>query len=186
MVMNTSVQYEKAVATCKDIFIKKMQDYGTAWRVLRVSSITDQIFIKAQRVRSIEDKGAQRVAEGVVPEYIGIVNYAVIALIQIELGAGEELEMPSSKVTAYYDKIVKEAWRLMDDKNHDYDEAWRQMRVSSFTDLILMKLLRIKQIEDNSGKTVVSEGVAANYHDIINYAMFALIRLAEQSETQQN
>jgi hypothetical protein len=184
--MDTSQQYEKAAAACKDIFIKKMQDYGTAWRVLRVSSITDQIFIKAQRVRSIEEKGQQRVLDGVLPEYIGIVNYSVIALIQLEAGSDQENEMPADRVTGFYDKFVKEAWQLMDDKNHDYDEAWRKMRVSSFTDLILMKLLRIKQIEDNQGQTIISEGVDANFHDIINYAMFAIIRLPEQNQSNQN
>ena len=155
-----------------------MKDYGTAWRVLRVSSITDQIFIKAQRIRSIEEKGSQKVEEGVESEFLGIINYAVIALIQLELGTDTKLEMQSDEVIGYFDFHIRESKRLMEDKNHDYGEAWRGMRTSSMTDLILMKLLRIKQIEDNQGQTLISEGVAANYYDIINYAVFALIKLS--------
>jgi hypothetical protein len=174
----TSVSYDLQIDRCKDIFLKKMKDYGTAWRVLRVSSITDQIFIKAQRIRSIEEKGSQKVEEGVESEFLGIINYAVIALIQLELGTDTKLEMQSDEVIGYFDFHIRESKRLMEDKNHDYGEAWRGMRTSSMTDLILMKLLRIKQIEDNQGQTLISEGVAANYYDIINYAVFALIKLS--------
>lgn len=174
----TTVTYDKQILRCKDIFLKKMQDYGTAWRILRVSSITDQIYIKAQRIRSIEEKGSQRVDEGVESEFIGIINYAIIALIQLELGNESGLEMTEPAVVAHFDHHVSESKRLMENKNHDYGEAWRGMRTSSMTDLILMKLLRIKQIEDNQGQTLISEGVAANYYDIINYAVFALIKLS--------
>lgn len=179
MISETSRQYDAVVARCKDIFLKKMKDYGTAWRILRVPSITDQIFIKAQRIRSIEDKGSQRVEDGIDQEFIGIINYAVIALIQLELGVNDETSMEEQEVVNRFDGQIRTAKRLMEDKNHDYGEAWRGMRTSSMTDLILMKLLRIKQIEDNRGQTLISEGVAANYHDIINYAAFAMIKLAE-------
>ena len=173
----TSQSYKKVISTCKDIFIKKMKDYGTAWRILRPSSITDQIFIKAQRIRSIEEKGSSRVDEGIIPEYKGIINYAIIGLIQLELGTGEDSDMSKDEVLPMYEKYFARAQKLMEDKNHDYDEAWRDMRVSSFTDLILMKLLRVKQIEDNEGSTLVSEGIDANFYDIINYSVFALIKL---------
>ncbi len=179
MITETSRQYDAVVARCKDIFLKKMKDYGTAWRILRVPSITDQIFIKAQRIRSIEEKGTQRVDDGIDQEFIGIINYAVIALIQLELGVNDETNMLEQDVVKRFDEQVRTAKRLMEDKNHDYGEAWRGMRTSSMTDLILMKLLRIKQIEDNWGQTLISEGIAANYHDIINYAVFAMIKLAE-------
>jgi hypothetical protein len=179
----TSAQYDAAIKVCKDIFLKKMHDYGTAWRILRTSSITDQIFIKAQRIRSIEDKGTQKINEGVKSEYIGIVNYAIIGLIQLELGVGDSVEMDPVQCEQYYDKYWKEAKSLMENKNHDYDEAWRDMRISSLTDLILMKLFRTKQIEDNKGKTLISEGIDANYFDIINYAVFALIKLEEEKST---
>ncbi|MFM2206666.1 MAG: hypothetical protein RL213_641 [Bacteroidota bacterium] len=176
----TTVSYDRQIARCKDIFLKKMKDYGTAWRILRVSSITDQIFIKAQRIRSIEEKGSQKVDEGVESEFIGIINYAVIALIQLELGSGSDSDtgLDEQEVVRLFNKQVAESKGLMEDKNHDYGEAWRAMRTSSMTDLILMKLLRIKQIEDNRGQTLISEGVAANYHDIVNYAVFALIKLS--------
>ncbi|MFM7218133.1 MAG: DUF1599 domain-containing protein [Bacteroidota bacterium] len=177
----TSAAFDQQMGRCKDIFLKKMKDYGTAWRILRVSSITDQIFIKAQRIRSIEEKGSRRVDEGIETEFIGIINYSVIALIQSELGAETEMEMPEKDVVNHFDRHVSEAKRLMENKNHDYGEAWRGMRTSSMTDLILMKLLRIKQIEDNDGKTLISEGVPANYYDIINYAAFALIKLSEEA-----
>ncbi|HRH66157.1 MAG TPA: DUF1599 domain-containing protein [Bacteroidia bacterium] len=176
MASTTSFQYDKIISRCKDIFLKKMKDYGTAWRILRVSSITDQIYIKAQRIRSIEEKGTQKVDEGVDSEFVGIINYCVIALIQIEMGNENNLEMPELEVIRHFENHVDESKRLMEDKNHDYGEAWRGMRTSSMTDLILMKLLRIKQIEDNRGETLISEGVAANYYDIINYAVFALIK----------
>lgn len=181
----TSVQYDSSIKNCKDIFIKKMHDYGSAWRILRTSSITDQLFIKAQRIRSIEQKGTQKIEEGIRSEFMGIVNYSIIGLIQLHLGNEQELELSLEKASQFFDQYTKEAKYLMENKNHDYDEAWREMRISSFTDLILMKLLRIKQIEDNQGKTLVSEGIDANYFDIINYATFALIRLNMQSELKK-
>lgn len=159
--------------------MKKMQDYGFAWRILRTPSLTDQIYIKANRIRSIQSKGVSRVDEGVVPEFIGIVNYSVMALIQLEKGVAEESDMDSEQGLELYKKYIYGARDLMLNKNHDYDEAWRNMRVSSLTDIILMKLLRIKQIEDNKGVTLVSEGLDANYYDIINYAIFALIQIEE-------
>lgn len=177
--MDTIAQYKAAIKVCRDIFTKKMQDYGSAWRILRISSITDQIFIKAKRIRGIEEKGFSKVDEGVKAEYIGIVNYAVMALIQLEMGDKESLDLPQQQITSLYDKLTEQSRSLMEDKNHDYSEAWREMRVSSLTDLILMKLLRIKQIEDNKGATIISEGIDANYLDIVNYAIFALIRLEE-------
>lgn len=176
----TARQYDHAVARCKDIFLKKMQDYGTAWRILRPSSLTDQIFIKAQRIRSIEEKREQKVSEGVESEFIGIINYAAMALIQISLPDNAPMELDHAEGVAMFDKQIAEARSLMLNKNHDYGEAWRDMRVSSMTDLILMKLMRIKQIEDNNGATLISEGVDANYFDIINYAVFALIKLNDK------
>jgi hypothetical protein len=173
----TTTQYDAVVANCKDIFIKKMKDYGTAWRILRTSSITDQIFIKAQRIRNIEDKGTQKISEDIRSEYIGIINYSIIGLIQLGLKNDTRIELPANEVSNLYDKFSNEAKSLMEDKNHDYGEAWRDMRISSLTDLILMKLLRIKQIEDNKGETVISEGIDANFHDMVNYAVFALIKL---------
>lgn len=175
----TSTQYDSAIATCKDIFLKKMKDYGTAWRILRTSSITDQIFIKAQRIRNIEDKGTQKISEDIRSEYIGIVNYSIIGLIQLELKNDARMELPAKEVSILFDKYANEAKSLMENKNHDYGEAWRDMRVSSLTDLILVKLLRVKQIEDNKGETIISEGIDANFHDMINYAIFALIKLSE-------
>lgn len=177
--VSTSSQYDTVVSQCKDIFLKKMEDYGTAWRILRVSSITDQIFIKAQRIRSIEEKGVQKVDEGIDSEFRGIINYCIIALIQLEKHSDTNLEMSAAEVEHHFDKYIDEAKRLMENKNHDYGEAWRDMRVSSMTDLILMKILRIKQIENHNGLTLVSEGVAANYYDMLNYATFALIKLSE-------
>jgi hypothetical protein len=173
----TSAEYDQVMDRCRDLFFKKMKDYGTAWRILRVSSITDQIFIKANRIRSIEEKGVQKIDEGIDGEFVGIINYCVIALIQLEMGNENKLEMEASEVMDHFNKHVDQSKRLMEDKNHDYGEAWRDMRTSSMTDLILMKLLRIKQIEDNKGQTIVSEGIAANYYDIINYAVFALIKI---------
>ncbi|HNR19977.1 MAG TPA: DUF1599 domain-containing protein [Bacteroidia bacterium] len=177
----TSKQYDKAILKCKDIFINKMKDYGSAWRILRTSSITDQIFIKAQRIRSIEDKGTQKVEDGIAEEFIGIINYAVIALTQLELGLEGNMHLSVDEGKKHFDTETQKAKLLMENKNHDYDEAWRQMRVSSITDLILMKLYRLKQIEDNKGETIISEGLDANYLDIINYAVFALIRIDEGS-----
>ena len=171
-------EYDLALVKCKDIFIKKMKDYGCAWRILRLSSLTDQIFIKAQRIRSIElNDGHQKVGEDIRNEFIGIVNYSIIALIQLEKGIAEQPDMETDEIDAIYNKLAQEANELMQAKNHDYGEAWRDMRVSSLTDLILQKLLRVKQIEDNKGKTLISEGIDANYFDMINYAIFALIKL---------
>jgi hypothetical protein len=179
MITDTSRQFEQAMALCKEVFINKMKDYGSSWRVLRTSSLTDQIYIKANRIRSIEQKGINKVEEGIRPEFIGIVNYSVMALVQIELGTEGKLEIDQDEALSLYDRHIRSARELMEDKNHDYDEAWRNMRVSSYTDIILMKLMRIKQIEDRAGETLVSEGVDANYRDIINYALFALIKIEE-------
>lgn len=175
----TAQQYNQAIAQCKDIFLKKMKDYGTAWRNLRLKSLTDQIFIKAQRIKSIEEKGTQKVDDHIGGEYIGIINYCVIALMQAELTNDKRMELPFNEVSELYQKHLAITKKLMEDKNHDYGEAWRDMRVSSLTDLILMKIFRVKQIEDNEGKTIISEGVEANYMDMINYSVFALIKLSE-------
>jgi hypothetical protein len=175
----TAQQFENIITQCREVFTKKMTDYGFAWRILRTSSLTDQIYIKANRIRSIESKGVSKVDEGSIPEFIGIINYSVMALIQLEKGVAEEDDLDEASGLEYYNKYIYTARDLMLNKNHDYDEAWRNMRVSSLTDIILMKLLRIKQIEDNDGKTYVSEGLDANYFDIINYAIFALIQLQE-------
>lgn len=177
----TSAQFDSSIKKCKDIFTKKMHDYGSAWRILRSSSITDQIFIKAQRIRSIEEKGMQKVEENIQSEYIGIVNYAIIGLIQLSLSDKDEMELSTEKAAQLYDHFAKMAKDLMENKNHDYSEAWRDMRVSSLTDLILMKLMRTKQIEDNKGISLISEGIDANYLDILNYSVFALIRLDEKN-----
>lgn len=174
---NTSQQYDDAISLCKDIFLKKMKDYGTAWRNLRPTSLTDQIFIKAQRIKSIEEKGTQKIVDDIKGEYIGIINYCAIALIQIELTGDTRMELPYTEVEGLYLKYLDQTKKLMEDKNHDYGEAWRDMRISSLTDLILMKIFRVKQIEDNQGKTIISEGVDANYMDMINYSVFALIKL---------
>lgn len=173
----TSVQYDKAIKLCKDIFLKKMKDYGTAWRNLRPTSLTDQIFIKAQRIKSIESKGTQKIGDDIKGEYIGIINYCVIAMIQLELADDTRVDLPADEVERLFDKHVSATKKLMEDKNHDYGEAWRDMRISSLTDLILMKVFRVKQIEDNMGKTIISEGVDANYMDMMNYSVFALIKL---------
>ncbi len=172
----TNLQYDRIIAICRSIFTKKMTDYGTAWRILRPVSLTDQIYIKAQRIRSIEEKGVTKVEEGVRSEFIGIVNYAIIGLIQLELGTSDA-EMAPEETMTFYDRYFNTAKNLMQAKNHDYGEAWRNMRISSYTDLILMKLKRTKQIEDNQGKTIISEGIDANYLDMINYSVFALIKL---------
>jgi Nucleotide modification associated domain 1 len=171
----TNQQYDAAIAGCKDIFLKKAKDYGTAWRVLRTISIVDQIFIKAQRIRTIQEKGEQKVSDGIAAEFKGIINYAVIGMIQLELPANAPEEMNIDEVSLLFDKNVQAAKRLMQDKNHDYGEAWRSMSQESFVDLMLMKLQRIRQILTNDGKTIMSEGIDANYLDIINYAVFALI-----------
>ncbi len=182
---DTNKQYDEVIAFCKDIFCKKAVDYGTAWRILRLPSLTDQIYIKANRIRSIQEKGDARVAEGIIPEFVGIVNYSAMALIQLEVGvadAPEEMVMAPEKSLEMYEKFLMNAKNLMMNKNHDYDEAWRQMRISSITDIILMKIYRIKSIEDHKGNTIISEGLDANYYDIINYAMFCLIRLVLENE----
>lgn len=184
MIDKTASEYKQVIATCKALFGKKTRDYGTAWRILRLPSITDQIFIKAQRIRSIQEKGTQKVNDPVTDEFIGIINYCVIALLQIELADSQQTEMTFEQLEPLYDKVVNETFLLQQDKNHDYGEAWRDMRVSSITDIILMKLLRVKQIEDNQGKTLVSEGVKANYQDMINYAVFAMILLSAANNRQ--
>jgi hypothetical protein len=172
----TNQQYDQIISICKGIFSKKMTDYGTAWRILRPKSLTDQIYIKAQRIRSIEEKGVSKVDEGIKPEFIGIINYCIMGLIQLEFGPSDE-EMSGEKTQKLYDNYFDRAKKLMMDKNHDYGEAWRNMRISSYTDLILMKIKRTKQIEDNKGKTIISEGIDANYMDMINYAVFAMIKI---------
>ena len=177
MATNTSQEFDSVIAVCRSLFLKKTQDYGTAWRILRLSSITDQIFIKAQRIRTLEEKKVSKVGEGIVPEYIGIINYCIIAMMQADMDENDPLELELNRVQQLFDQKVQETKDLMFAKNHDYGEAWRDMRISSLTDLILMKIFRVKQIEDNLGATVVSEGVNANYQDMLNYAVFALIKL---------
>ncbi len=174
---NTAVEFDEVIAVCRSLFLKKTKDYGTAWRILRPSSITDQIFIKAQRIRTLEEKKVSKVGEGIIPEYIGIINYCAIAMMQLELSETDPLEMPFEKVERLFEEKITETRDLMLAKNHDYGEAWRDMRVSSLTDLILMKIFRVKQIEDNEGQTLASEGVKANYQDMLNYSVFALIKL---------
>ncbi len=176
----TLQQYDKIKAQCRELFVKKNKDYGTSWRILRPSSLTDQLYIKAKRIRSIEEKGEQKIDDSIEGEYIALVNYSLMALIQLSLPAEAPLEMEAEAVSALYDEQFEKTRDLMIRKNHDYGEVWREMRISSITDLILSKLLRIKQIEDNLGQTLVSEGVDGNYHDIINYAIFALIQIEEQ------
>ncbi len=178
---HTLEQYDRNIAKCKDVFLKKTKDYGTAWRILRPTSLTDQLFIKASRIRSIEELKEQKVDESIDSEYIGLVNYCIMALIQLELPEDKGLELDPNEVEKHYDQQMQLTRELMIAKNHDYGEAWRDMRISSLTDLILMKLLRIKQIENNKGKTLISEGLEANFQDIINYALFALIRLEESN-----
>lgn len=175
----TAQQFDEVINKCQSLFEKKMQDYGSAWRILRLPSLTDQIFIKAQRIRSIEDKGTQRVGDSIFGEFIGILNYSVMALIQLDKGIADQPDLNVEEAVAAFSAKATEAKELMLAKNHDYGEAWREMRVSSFTDLILQKLLRVKQIEDNKGKTLVSEGLDANYLDMINYAVFAMIQMEE-------
>lgn len=177
MATNTSQEYDSVIAVCKTLFLKKTKDYGTAWRILRPASITDQIFIKAQRIRTLEEKKISRVGEDITSEYIGIVNYCVIAMMQLELTAEDSNELALQKVEDLFDLYVNATKELMFAKNHDYGEAWRDMRISSLTDLILMKIFRVKQIEDNLGATLASEGVNANYQDMLNYAVFALIKM---------
>jgi hypothetical protein len=176
---STVQQYKDIINNCRDLFQKKTKDYGTAWRILRTSSLTDQIFIKAQRIRTIQDTGENKVGEDIGNEFIGIINYCIMAQLQLELPSNDRLELPLDEVVAMYDQKAEETFQLMLQKNHDYGEAWSDMRVSSLTDLILMKLLRVKQIEDNEGSTLVSEGIDANYQDMLNYAVFALILMEE-------
>ncbi|MCM1377077.1 MAG: DUF1599 domain-containing protein [Clostridium sp.] len=178
---NTAKEFRTQIERCRKIYEQKMEDYGTSWRIMRPSSLTDQIYIKARRIRSLEELGGKSaVAEGIEPEFIGIVNYCAMGLIQLKLGAGDPL--PKSEALRLYDEAVESATALMMNKNHDYDEAWRLMRVSSFTDIILQKLLRTKEIESHNGQTKVSEGIDANYMDMINYAIFALIKISEGEE----
>ena len=178
--MNTEDSFDLILNNCHNLFNKKMLDYGSAWRILRLSSLTDQIFIKAQRIRSIEDKGKQEISDTVEGEFKGIINYSIIALIQIEKGLSDTADLNLEQASELFQFFAKKAKKLMVAKNHDYDEAWRDMRVGSFTDLILQKILRVKQIEDNKGETIVSEGIDANYFDMINYSIFALIKLSEK------
>ena len=175
-------QYDTVIGRCRNLFINKTRDYGTAWRILRLPSLTDQIFIKGRRIRSIQQKGTQRIDDGIDQEFVAIINYGLMAMVQLQLGEDGPTELTMDEVQPLYDQAVAETRDLFDAKNHDYGEVWRDMRVSSMTDLILMKVLRIKQIEDNSGRTLVSEGVKGNYQDIINYAVFCLILLSENNE----
>ena len=181
---NTIRQYKNAIEKCTNVFKSKMKDYGIAWRILRTSSLTDQIYIKANRIRSIEEKGKHEINEGVWDEFVGIINYSIMALIQLELGPADKSDDDRERALGLYNKYAQMSMELMEKKNHDYDEAWRNMRISSLTDIILMKLMRIKQIEDNHGKTEVSEGLDANYFDIVNYAVFALIKLDETEKSK--
>lgn len=178
----TSEQYNAIVKQCRELFINKMKDYGSAWRILRLPSLTDQIFIKAQRIRQLQENETKKVDEDEIPEFMGIINYSLMALIQLEKGVVDEPDLNIEEAIQLYDKHIQSTKSLMEDKNHDYGEAWREMRVSSLTDLILQKLLRVKQIEDNKGKTLVSEGIDANYQDMINYAVFALILMNESTK----
>jgi hypothetical protein len=174
---DTKQQFEHVIAICRTLFAKKLKDYGASWRILRPQSVTDQILIKAKRIRSIEEKGVSLIDEGITPEFIAIVNYGVIGLIQLKLGFVDNIDLSEGEALSLYDKYITETKELMYAKNHDYDEAWRSMRVSSYTDLILTKIYRTKQIEENKGKTLVSEGIDANYMDMINYSLFGLIKL---------
>ncbi|MGJ8736483.1 DUF1599 domain-containing protein [Zobellia laminariae] len=179
----TSEQYDEVIKTCRDLFEKKMKDYGSAWRILRLPSLTDQIFIKAQRIRSLQENEVRKVDEGERSEFIGIINYSIMALIQLEKGVADQPDLSVEQAVELFDKHATTTKTLMENKNHDYGEAWRDMRVSSLTDLILQKLLRVKQIEDNKGKTLVSEGIDANYQDMVNYAIFAMIHLGVNSKS---
>lgn len=176
---HTEKQFRAAMASCRDIFAKKLQDYGASWRILRASSLTDQLFIKAKRIRSLEIKKEALVDEGILPEFIALINYGIVGLVQLDKGFADEVDVTPEEALALYDKYAKESLELMLRKNHDYDEAWRGMRVSSYTDLILTKLQRIKEIENSGGETIISEGIDSNYMDIINYAIFGVIKLTE-------
>ena len=179
----TNSQFDQVKKICQDVFMQKMHDYKSAWRVMRPPSVTDQLYIKAQRIRSLQDKGKQKIDEGIAPEFIGLVNYSVMGLVQLELGHGDHADLGNEDALALYEKFFEQAKSLMLNKNHDYSEAWREMRVPSLADIILMKILRIKQIEDNKGVTIASEGIDANYYDIINYAVFALIKMEIEGES---
>ena len=180
--LKTTEQYDEIIEKCRALFVNKMKDYGSAWRILRLPSLTDQIFIKAQRIRQLQENITRKIDEDETPEFIGIINYSVMALIQLEKGVVEQPDLNVKQATKLYDSHIEETKSLMQNKNHDYGEAWRDMRISSLTDLILQKLLRVKQIEDNKGKTIVSEGIDANYQDMINYAVFALILMKENED----
>lgn len=180
----TNIEYTNVINVCRDIFSKKTKDYGTAWRILRPSSLTDQIFIKAQRIRTIQETRQNKVGESIEDEFVAIVNYCIMAIIQLRESDLQEMELPAETAIALYDKYANEAFDLMAKKNHDYGEAWRDMRVSSLTDLILMKILRVKQIEDNNGATLISEGIDANYFDMLNYSVFSLIHLNGSATTK--
>jgi hypothetical protein len=175
--LKTIDEYKEVIKGCKEVFVKKTRDYGTAWRILRLPSITDQIFIKAQRIRSIQEKGQQKVEDDIISEFVGIINYCIIAMIQIKLVNEKDENIPEDMVIPLYDEAVQDTVTLLKNKNHDYDEAWKEMRISSITDIILMKIYRVKQIEDNEGITLISEGVKANYQDMLNYSVFCLIKL---------
>ncbi len=180
--VDTIAQFDRALARCREIYVKKLKDYGAAWRIMRPESVTDQSFIKANRIRSLETKKVSKVGEGILPEFIAIVNYGVIGLIQLELGYSDVEDLTADEAVEHYDRLIASTRDLMIRKNHDYDEAWRGMRVHSYTDIILQKLMRTKQIEDNSGKTLISEGIDANYQDMINYSVFAIIKLTEEND----
>ncbi len=179
---DTSKQYDAIVNTCRDLFVNKMKDYGCAWRILRLPSLTDQIFIKAQRIRGLQENEVRKVDEDEKSEFIGIINYSIMALIQLDLGVAKQSDLSIDSAMDLYDEKISTTKNLMENKNHDYGEAWRDMRVSSLTDLIIQKLLRVKQIENNKGKTLVSEGIDANYQDMINYAVFAMILMEEATK----
>lgn len=179
--MTTQEELKTVTTLCRDIFTKKTFDYGASWRIMRPESVTDQIFIKANRIRSLQIKGESKVGEGIQPEFIGIVNYGIMGLIQLKYGHADDVDMTPEQVVALYDEYLQKTLTLLEAKNHDYDEAWRLMRVSSYVDLILMKIQRTKQIEDHEGKTLISEGIDANYMDMVNYSLFALIKLVCES-----
>lgn len=179
--MTTQEELKAVTTLCRDIFTKKTYDYGASWRIMRPESITDQIFIKANRIRSLQIKGESKVGEGIQPEFIGIVNYGIMGMIQLQYGHADDVDMDADRVVALYDEYMQKTLTLLEAKNHDYDEAWRLMRVSSYVDLILMKIQRTKQIEDHKGKTLISEGIDANYMDMVNYSLFALIKLVCES-----
>lgn len=179
--MDTNHQFDLALALCREVFEKKLWDYGASWRIMRPEAVTDQIFIKAKRIRSLQTKGTSAVDEGILPEFIAIVNYAAIGVIQLRNGYSDHKDISAKDAVAHYEKVIQEARTLMLAKNHDYDEAWRGMRVLSYVDLILMKIERTKEIEDHEGRTIVSEGIEANYFDMINYAVFGIIKLTESN-----